>query len=88
VAQCDDSDSDDKSDSGDDGEHKNMGDHSAANTPSVPTKGPATLELAGATDGVTTVKSEVLGPWLEAGRHRPAEQRGAERATVRGRGWA
>jgi hypothetical protein len=72
----DDSDSerDDKSDSGGDGDHKNVGDHSAANTPSVPAKGSATLELADATDGVATAKPEVLGPWLEAGCHRPVEQ--------------
>ena len=59
-----------------------MGGHLAANTPSVPTEGPTSLELADATDDVITVKSEVLGPWLEAGCHGPVEQRGFKMATV------
>ena len=58
--------------------------HSLLNTLLVPTKGPTNLELAGMTDGVMTVKSEVLGPWLEAGHYEPAEQQQTERAIARG----
>lgn len=38
-------------------------DHSSANTPSVPAEGLTSLGLPGATDGVVTAKSEVLGSW-------------------------
>ena len=82
---------DDKSERGNDAEHENVGGHSAANTVpaqglgehenvghhlAANTEGPASLELADATDGVVTVKSEVLGPWLEAGRHGHGVARG------------
>ena len=57
-----------KHDSDNECDHENMGNHLAADISSVPAEGPATLELAGITDGIVTAKSEVLGPWSEAGR--------------------